>query len=111
MGFDKTDTLIYINFGNNKIADKRLRDSGGEHLFETSAIVHLSHKRGADELIHRSIKELATKEHTIQEVWHEPCLLFPTGNQPLYFRIIQKGCYDKCYPKNVIPEHLKDKID
>ena len=62
MGFGKTDTLIYTNIGNNKIADKRLRDSGGEHLFETSAIVHLSHKRGADELIHRSIKELATKE-------------------------------------------------
>jgi hypothetical protein len=62
MGFDKTDTLIYTNIGNHKIADKRLRDSGGEHLFETSAIVHLSHKRGADELIHRSIKELATKE-------------------------------------------------
>lgn len=62
MGLDKTDTLIYTNIGSNEIADKRLRDAGAEYLFETSAIIHLSHKRGADELIHRSIKELATKE-------------------------------------------------
>jgi len=62
MGFDKTDSLIYTNIGNNKIADARLRTAGGEHYFETSAIIQLSHKRGADELIHRSIKEMATKE-------------------------------------------------
>ena len=62
IGFDKTDTLIYTNIGSNEIADKRLRDAGGDNLFETSSIIHLSHKRGADELIHRSIKELATKE-------------------------------------------------
>jgi hypothetical protein len=62
MGLDKTDSLIYTNIGNNKIADKRLRAAGGERYFETNAIIQLSHKRGADELIHRSIKELATKE-------------------------------------------------
>jgi hypothetical protein len=62
MGFDKMDTLIYTNIGNNEVADKRLRDAGGAHYFEASAIIQLSHKRGADELIHRSIKEMATKE-------------------------------------------------
>ena len=59
---DKTDSVIYTNIGNNKIADTRLRAAGGEKFFETGAIVQLSHKRGADELIHRSLKELATKE-------------------------------------------------
>ena len=62
MGLDKMDTLIYTNIGNNKIADERLRAAGGAHYFEASSIIQLSHKRGADELIHRSIKELATKE-------------------------------------------------
>lgn len=62
MGFNKTDSLIYTNIGNNKIADERLRAAGGESFFEASAIIQLSHKRGADELIHRSIKEMATKE-------------------------------------------------
>lgn len=59
---ENTDSLIYTNIGNNKVADARLRAAGGDRLFQASAIVQLSHKRGADELIHRSLKELATKE-------------------------------------------------
>jgi hypothetical protein len=37
-------------------------EAGGSHYFEAETIVRKSHQRGADELIHRSIKELATKE-------------------------------------------------
>lgn len=59
---NKTDNLIITNIGTNTVADDRLRKAGGEHLLETENIIKLSHKRGADELIHRSIKELATKE-------------------------------------------------
>jgi hypothetical protein len=62
MDFSKPDNVIYTNIGNCKVADDKLRAAGGEAYFETKAIIQLSHKRGADELIHRSIKELATKE-------------------------------------------------
>ena len=37
-------------------------DASGEEYFKSENIVKLSHQRGCDELIHRSIKELATKE-------------------------------------------------
>lgn len=62
--FSQTDNLIYTNIGNDVIADKRLAQAqgGSEGLFQAGHIVALSHARGADELIHRSIKELATKE-------------------------------------------------
>jgi len=46
---DKTDCVIYTNIGNNKVADARLRAAGGGRLFEASAIIQLSHSRGADE--------------------------------------------------------------
>lgn len=62
MGFKKPDTVIYTNIGMCKEADDKLRAAGGGHYFETGAIIQKSHDRGADELIHRSIKELATKE-------------------------------------------------
>lgn len=62
MEFDKPDTVIYTNIGNCKVADNKLRAAGGEAYFETQNIIKLSHQRGADELIHRSIKELATRE-------------------------------------------------
>lgn len=62
MDFSKPDNVIYTNIGNCKEADDKLRAAGGEAYFETKHIIQLSHARGADELIHRSIKELATKE-------------------------------------------------
>lgn len=62
MNFGKPDNIIYTNIGNCPIADERLRQAGGGHYFEAETIVRKSHERGADELIHRSIKELATKE-------------------------------------------------
>jgi hypothetical protein len=64
IGFEnkRTDNLIFTNIGTNPVADKRLKEAGGEQYFKAESIVALSHQRGADELIHRSIKELATKE-------------------------------------------------
>ena len=62
MDFEKPDTIIYTNIGNCPEADKKLKAAGGTPYFETETIIRKSHERGADELIHRSIKELATKE-------------------------------------------------
>ena len=58
----RTDNLIITNIGTNKVADQRLKNAGGQENFKAENIVKLSHQRGSDELIHRSIKELATKE-------------------------------------------------
>jgi len=62
MDFSKPDNVIYTNIGNCKEADDKLRAAGGNKYFDAGTIVQASHQRGADELIHRSIKELATKE-------------------------------------------------
>jgi hypothetical protein len=62
LDFCKADNTIYTNIGNCPIADERLRKCGGDKFFETETIIETSHQRGADELIHRSIKELAGKE-------------------------------------------------
>ncbi|MCK5677148.1 MAG: transposase [Flavobacteriaceae bacterium] len=62
LGDKRTDNLIITNIGTNPLADKSLKEAGGEEYFKAKNIVSLSHQRGADELIHRSIKELATKE-------------------------------------------------
>jgi hypothetical protein len=62
MNFGKPNNIIYTNIGNCPVADQRLRAAGGDYYFEAETIVKKSHERGANELIHRSIKELATKE-------------------------------------------------
>jgi hypothetical protein len=62
LDIEKPDSIIYTNIGMSQEADVKLRAAGGQKYFETENIIALSHQRGADELIHRSIKELATKE-------------------------------------------------
>jgi hypothetical protein len=62
LDFSKPDNIIYTNIGMCKEADEKLRAAGGDHYFQAKCIIQESHSRGADELIHRSIKELATKE-------------------------------------------------
>jgi hypothetical protein len=62
LGNKRTDNLIFTNIGTNPIADEKLQAVAGKEYFKAENIVKLSHQRGADELIHRSIKELATKE-------------------------------------------------
>jgi hypothetical protein len=62
MGLDRTDTLIYTNIGTSNIADDRLKTAGFVHYFKVENIIRKLHQRGANELIHRSLKELATKE-------------------------------------------------
>lgn len=58
----RPDNIIFTNIGASKIADEKLKAAGGNHYFKAETIVRKSHERGADELIHRSLKELATKE-------------------------------------------------
>ena len=60
--FMRPDNIIYTNLGNDKYLDKRLIEAGGKEYLSPEGIIELSHQRGKDELIHRSLKELATKE-------------------------------------------------
>lgn len=90
---DKADSLIYTNIGNNEIADARLKAAGGDNLFETDAIIQLSHKRGADELIHRSLKELATKEQL-------PFKKFGM-NRAYYFLLVMSHFMFEAYKRDV----------
>ena len=60
--FARPDTVLYTNIGQNKELDKKLILAGGEDYLTAEKIIGLNHRRGKDELVHRSEKEFATKE-------------------------------------------------
>lgn len=62
LDFAKTDSVIYTNIGMDEQLTKQLKEAGGEKYLQAAQIIAIAHRRGASELIHRSIKELATKE-------------------------------------------------
>lgn len=94
--FGKPDNLIYTNIGTCKEADQKLKAAGGEHYFETKNIIQKSHERGADELIHRSIKELATKEQL-------PFKRFGM-NRAYYFLLVISHFIFEAYKQDITPD-------
>ncbi len=62
LDFARPDTILYTNIGKDSVITEQLINAGKEYLLTANSVIDLAHKRGKDELIHRSIKELATKE-------------------------------------------------
>jgi len=96
MGFGKPDSIIYTNIGNCPAADEKLRAIGGDEWFKAETIIIKSHQRGADELIHRSLKELATKEQL-------PFKAFGM-NRAYYFMLVFTHFLFEAYKQDVTAE-------
>ena len=62
IGWGKTESLIFTNIGQNKELDNKLQKAAGENYLSPGNIIELFHSQGKHELIHRSLKEFATKE-------------------------------------------------
>jgi hypothetical protein len=92
----RPDSVISTNIGMCKLADDKLLAAGGEKYFETETIISLSHERGADELIHRSLKELATKEQL-------PFQSFGMNRAYYYLLVIVHFMFE-CYKRDVTPD-------
>jgi len=60
--FVQTDHLIYTNLGQNSELDDLLKQAGGTEYLTATKIIQLDHQGGKGELIHRALKEFATKE-------------------------------------------------
>jgi hypothetical protein len=92
----RPDSVISTNIGLCKEADDRLLAAGGDKYFEAETIMVLSHERGADELIHRSVKELATKEQL-------PFQSFGMNRAYYYLLVIVHFMFE-CYKRDVTPD-------
>jgi len=62
LDFHKSDSVIFTNIGINPELDEKLKSTKAEHYFTAEGLIKFSHSKGKDELVHRSLKEFATKE-------------------------------------------------
>ena len=60
--FERPSTLIYTNIGTDDVLDDKLRKSQGSYLLESQGIIKAYHDRGADELVHRALKDFGFEE-------------------------------------------------
>ncbi len=59
MEFARPDQILYTNLGCGYPVDGQLQTAGLEHWLEAEAWLEGYHERGADELVHRALKDFA----------------------------------------------------
>lgn len=59
--FARPDTLVYTNLGMGDEIDRRLTDAGLAEWTRADRVIALHHGRGADELVHRALKEFGSE--------------------------------------------------
>jgi Transposase DDE domain group 1 len=62
LDFMRINSIIITNLGMDDKLNGQLKAAGIGHFTDIEQVIRISHSRGRDELVHRSIKELATKE-------------------------------------------------
>lgn len=61
MEFVRPDTIIYTNLGMGEAIDAGIVAANREDMFDAETIVATYHDRGADELVHRALKDFASE--------------------------------------------------
>ena len=61
MEFARPDQILYTNLGCGSGVDEQLRAAGLERWLEAEALLEGYHGRGADELVHRALKDFASQ--------------------------------------------------
>ena len=62
LDFMRINSIIVTNLGTDEKLNRQLEAAGIGHFTDIEQVIRISHNRGRDELVHRSLKELATKE-------------------------------------------------
>jgi hypothetical protein len=66
LAFARPDTVIYTNLGEGKPIDALLKAAGHGHWTEPESLIELYHGRGADELVHRALKDFRDEQLPFQ---------------------------------------------
>jgi len=60
--FARPDTVLYTNLGTGTPLDQALIEAGLSEWLTNEGILELAHGRGADELVHRALKDFGTEQ-------------------------------------------------
>lgn len=59
--FARPTTVLYTNLGIGSKIDEGFKTTGFAHLLKTESVIEAAHGRGADELVHRALKEFSSQ--------------------------------------------------
>jgi len=88
-------SIFYTNLGMGQTIDQRLAAAGLKHYLEVEGLIASYHSRGADELVHRGLKDFGFEEL--------PFLRF-APNAALYYTMVVSFFLFECFKEDVCGE-------
>jgi hypothetical protein len=95
LDFARPLSILYTNLGMGQTIDQRLAAVGQRDYLAAAGIIASYHRRGADELVHRGLKDFGFEEL--------PFLRF-APNAALYYTMLVAFCLFECFKKDVCGE-------
>ena len=96
LDFIRVNSIIITNLGMDEKLNQQLQAAGIGHFTDIQQVIRISHNRGKDELVHRSIKELATKEQL-------PFKSFEMNSAHYYLQVITHIMFES-YKRDITAE-------
>jgi hypothetical protein len=110
--FVQTDRFIYTNLGRDPKLAEQLTQAGVPEYLQAETIIRLDHRRGQGELVHRALKEFATKEQLpfermgMNRAYYYFLLLshflYETYKRDIGEEIIPMACYPNTFRRRLI---------
>src|SRR5208283_1226822 len=95
LDFVRPVSVLYTNLGMGFRIDRQLRDAGYGHLLNTDSIIGCAHGRGADELVHRALKEFGSQTLPFKRF---------APNAAFYFTLLVAFFLYECFKEDVCAE-------
>lgn len=111
MPFARPDRIYYTNLGMEGNIDTLMKNAGLENYIEAENIVELAHQRGADELVHRGIKDFGTEQLPFKRFESNTAFfytmlvafnLFEAFKEDVSKDVIPKVCYATTFRRKII---------
>ena len=90
--FARPETVLYTNLGCGELIDGLLADAGHTDWTEAYRIIELYHERGADELVHRALKDFASETLPFKQF---------TPNAAFYYTMLVAFFLYECFKLDV----------
>lgn len=103
-------TLVYTNLGMGQPIDEQLERSGHGHLVRTEEVVKSYHQRGADELVHRSLKDFGFEELPFKKFAANSALYYMMLLGFFLFESFKRDVSDPVIPVSATPTTLRRKL-
>ncbi len=108
--FVRPETIIYSNLGMAAAIDQQLKDARYGHLLQTESIIALSQGRGADELVHRALKDFACETLPFKKFAHNAAFYYTMLTAFFLFECFKEDVCSDVVPIESYPTTLRRKV-